>query len=148
MVDTAAGIDKTNISFILAAPYLLLTITDEPTSLTDAFSLLRVLKKSQFNRPVLVIVNMSKSQRAAQATFKRFKMAVNKYLQLPRVFYVGSVLADKNVPISIFKQQPILLNSPDSPASECVTQICQRLLTAFSKEKIKITLRLVIILLI
>lgn len=39
-IDTAAGVDETNISLILAAPYLLLTITGEPTSLTDAFSLL------------------------------------------------------------------------------------------------------------
>lgn len=135
LLDTAAGIDKTNLSFMLAAPYLLLTITGEPTSLTDAFSLLRVLKKSQFSSPILVIVNMSNNQRAAQATFKRFKMAVNTYLQIQNIFLAGTVLADKNVPVSIFKQQPVLLNFPDSPASQGIMQISHRLLNAFNKKK-------------
>ena len=137
LIDTAAGIDETNISLILAAPYLLLTITGEPTSLTDAFSLLRVLKQSQFNRPVLVIVNMSKNQRAARATFKRFKMAVNKYLQIQRIFLLGSILADDSIPVSTSKQQPVLLRFPDSPASQCITRICHRLITSFNKENKK-----------
>lgn len=134
LIDTAAGIDETNIKLILAAPYLLLTITGEPTSLTDAFSLLKVLKQSRFSRPVLVIVNMSKSRGVAQAIFKRFKIAVNKYLQIQRIFLVGYILADENIPLSIAKQQPVLLYSPDSPASQCITQVCQRLLAAFNKE--------------
>lgn len=136
LIDTAAGIDKTNMSIILAAPYLLLTITGEPTSLTDAFSLLKVLKQSEFIQPVLVVVNMSKSPQAAQATFKYFKMAVNKYLQMQRLFLVGYILADNNIPVSIAKQQSVLLHSPDSPASQCIIQICQRLLRAFNKENI------------
>lgn len=134
LVDTAAGIDETNISLIMAAPYLLLTITAEPTSLTDAFSLLRVLKQAQFNRPVLVVVNMAKSQRAAQSTFKRFKMAVNKYLQIQRIFLLAYVLADDNVSVSVTQQQAIILHSPDSPASQCIVKMCQRLLAAFNKE--------------
>ncbi|MCU7939467.1 MAG: AAA family ATPase [gamma proteobacterium symbiont of Bathyaustriella thionipta] len=137
LIDTAAGIDATNIKLILAAPYLLLIITGEPTSLTDAFSLLRVLKQSQFNSPVLVVVNLTKSQRSAQVTFKRFKTAVNKYLRLQRVFLVGYVLADNNIPVSISKQQPVLLGTPGSPASLCINRVCYRLLTAFNKENKK-----------
>ena len=59
LIDTAAGIDRTNINLLLASPYLILSITQEPTSLTDAFSLWRVLRKHHYNRSVLVIVNMA-----------------------------------------------------------------------------------------
>ncbi len=135
LIDTAAGIDETNISLILAAPYLLLTITGEPTSLTDAFSLLRVLKKHHFQRPILVVVNMSASRKSAQVTFKRFKMAVNKYLSITQVYLAGYIIDDKNIPISIVKQQAILLSEPDSPSSQCINNVCRRLLTSFEKSK-------------
>ncbi len=133
LIDTAAGIDETNISLILAAPYLLLIITAEPTSLTDAFSLLRVLKNNQFQQPVLVVVNVANSQKSAQAIFKRFKTAVTKYLQLKSIHLAGYILKDKNIPVSIINQQAILLSHPDSPASQCINNICKRLLTSFGK---------------
>lgn len=135
LIDTAAGIDETNINLILAAPYLLLTITGEPTSLTDAFSLLRVLMKYDFQRPVLVVVNMAANRKSAKVTFKRFKMAVNKYLHLQQLHLAGYVLTDKNMSHSIIKQQAILLSQSDSSASQCINRICKRLLTAFDHKQ-------------
>lgn len=134
LIDTAAGIAQTNISLILAAPYLLLTITGKPTSLTDAFSLLRILKKYHYRHPVLVVVNMTGSHQSAQAAFKRFKIAVNKYLQLSQVYLAGYILADKNIPASILQQQAIILKYPDSPASQCILRISKRLLTTFDQQ--------------
>lgn len=132
LIDTAAGIDTTNINLLLAAPYLLLCINQEPTSLTDAFSLLRVLLKHHFSRSVLVVVNMAASQQSAQATFRRFKAAVSQYLHL-KIYFAGHVLADKNLPKSILSQQAIILAKPDSPSSRCLSAISTRLQNAFSK---------------
>ena len=133
-IDTAAGVDETNISLILAAPYLILTITGEPTSLTDAFSLLRILKKYHFNRPVLVVVNMADNRLTAQSIYKRFKAAVTKYLQL-KSYLAGYVLKDENVPISILQQQALITNMPKSPASQCIQRISQRLITVFEQRQ-------------
>ncbi len=138
LIDTAAGIDHTNINLLLSAPYLILVITQEPTSLTDAFSLLRVLLQQHFNRSVLVIVNMADNKRTAQSTFRRFKNAVSQYLHY-KVYYAGHILNDKNMTQSILKQEPVILSSPDSPASECIQRISQRLVQAFSKQSIKNT---------
>ncbi|MCW8932322.1 MAG: MinD/ParA family protein [Gammaproteobacteria bacterium] len=135
LIDTAAGIDETNINLILAAPYLLLTITGEPTSLTDAFSLLRVLIKYHFKRPILVVVNMADNRKSAQATFKRFKNAVNKYLHLKQIHLAGYVVTDRNIAHSILKQQAVLLSYPDSMASQCINKISKRLLTAFNHKQ-------------
>ena len=137
-IDTAAGVDETNINFILAAPYLILTITGEPTSLTDAFSLLRILKKYQFNRPVLVIVNMVANRLSAQTIYKRFKAAVTKYLQL-KSYLAGYVLKDNKVPLSILHQQALMSNSPTSPAGKCISRICQRLSSVFEQRQHKTT---------
>ncbi|MBE9527560.1 MAG: AAA family ATPase [Proteobacteria bacterium] len=135
-IDTAAGVDETNISLILAAPYLILTITGEPTSLTDAFSLLRILKKYHFNRPVLVIVNMVNNRLTAQTIYKRFKDAVTKYLQL-KSYLAGYVLKDENVPLSILQQQALISTQAKSPASQCIKRICQRLSKVFEQRQHK-----------
>lgn len=135
LIDTAAGIDTTNINLLLSAPYLILTISQEPTSLTDAFSLLRVLLQQHFNRTVLVVVNMADNQRSAQSAFRRFKNAVSQYLHY-KVYFAGYILNDKSMPKAILKQQPLILSSPDSPASQCVSRIAQRLMQAFSKQSV------------
>lgn len=132
LIDTAAGIDETSVSIMLAAPYLLLTITAEPTSLTDAFSVLKILKKYQFHQPVLVIVNMVENRQAAQAIFKRFITALKKYLQI-KAYFAGYIVSDKKIPASILQQQPVMLSYPDSKASQCMTRISQRLITLFEK---------------
>jgi MinD-like ATPase involved in chromosome partitioning or flagellar assembly len=130
IIDTAAGIDSASLSILLTIPYLILVITQEPTSLTDAFSLLRVLRKKQFNRSVLVVVNMAASHETAVATFKRFKEAVKRYLQF-NVFYAGHVVQDSQIPASVLKQQSILLTQPETAASQCISRISKRLQTAF-----------------
>ncbi len=138
LIDTAAGIDSTNVNLLLSVPYLILVITQEPTSLTDAFSLLRVLLQQHFNRSVLVIVNMADNKRTAQSTFRRFKNAVSQYLHY-KVYFAGHILNDKNMPKSILKQEPVILSSPDSPASQCILRISQRLDQAFNKQSINNT---------
>ena len=130
LIDTAAGIDETNLNILLAAPYTILTITHEPTSLTDAFSLLRVLRRHKFNHSVLVIVNMAKNHQSAMNTFNRFKETVSKYLHF-KVFFAGHILADKNMAEAIMHQQAILLRHPQSSSSQCLMQIGERLLKAF-----------------
>lgn len=126
ILDTAAGIDETLINFLLAAPYTIITITPEPTSLTDAFSLLKVLKKRGFDQPVFIIVNMVTSLPSAHDAFKRFKGAVAKYLQL-ELRYLGYILNDKKISKSVRKQQAVLLRYPEALASRCIKGITSRL---------------------
>lgn len=126
ILDTAAGIDETLINFLLAAPYTIITITPEPTSLTDAFSLLKVLRKRGFDQPVFIIVNMVTSLPSAHDAFKRFKGAVAKYLEL-ELRYLGYILNDKKIPKSVRKQQAVLLRYPDALASRCIKGISSRL---------------------
>lgn len=126
IVDTAAGIQESLIQLLLAAGGLLLVITPEPTSLTDAFSLLKVLKRYCFDRPVQVVVNMADGRAAAHDTFKRFHTAVGRFLQLD-VHYLGYVLRDSRVAESVMQQRPVLLSHPETVASLCLQSIGNRL---------------------
>lgn len=126
LVDTAAGISESVLGFLLAASETIITITTEPTSLTDAFSLLKVLKQRGFSRPVQVVVNKVDNYQQAKEVLARFSGALRKYLGL-KVTLPGYVLNDRNVPRSVMQQSPFALMYPDSPATHCMRNFAQRI---------------------
>lgn len=126
LVDTAAGIQESTLQLLLAAGGLLLLITPEPTSLTDAFSLLKVLRRYGLDHPVQVVVNMADNRAAAHDSFKRFQTSAARFLQLD-VGYLGYVLRDEQMAAAVMQQNPILLSRPEAVASLCLQSIGNRL---------------------
>lgn len=122
LIDTAAGIGESVLAFIRSAQYTILVISTEPTSLTDAFALLRVLKRQAHERPAYVLVNMALNYANSMEVYKRFEGAVRKYLGL-KVHYLGYITDDKALKNSIARQRPVLLNDPDALASRCFTTL-------------------------
>lgn len=127
LLDTAAGISESVLEFIQAASETIITITTEPTSLTDAFSLLKVLSQRGFNRPFQVVVNRVENFEQAKQVMTRFASAVKKYLNL-KIVQPGYMLEDRNVPRSIMHQRPFTLLYPESPASLCMHNFAKRVL--------------------
>lgn len=126
LVDSAAGVGAGQLGFFLAAACPVLVITPEPTSLTDAFSFLKMARRYGFSSMVYVVVNQVSDLHAARNAFKRFKKATEQYLQL-QVGYLGYVLQDQHVQQSVSKQQPVLLGKPECLASRCIRVIAERL---------------------
>lgn len=131
LIDTAAGINENVIRFLRSAESILLVISTEPTSLTDAFALLRVLKRSGYKRVTHVLVNMAINFGNGMEVFKRFDGAVKKYLKLPLNF-IGYITDDIAVRDSIRQQCPVVLFRPDSLASRCFSNIERVLLSHLS----------------
>ncbi|MBT3723438.1 MAG: MinD/ParA family protein [Gammaproteobacteria bacterium] len=129
LIDTAAGINETVLSFIKAAPETIITITSEPTSLTDAFSLLKVLKQQGFNQPIQVLVNRVPSYQVAKEVLTRFSAALKKYLNM-KITAPGYVLDDKNVSRSVMLQTPFILKYPETPASLCIKSFASKIINS------------------
>jgi len=134
LIDTAAGIGDGVIQFIESAQYAVIVITPEPTSLTDAFSLLKVLYRREYTQPVYILVNMANSYAHSMEVFKRFAFAVNKYLD-KKVHYLGYVPTDQAVTQCVTKQIPLLIASPDSQAAKCIRLLANVLLKHFTKSQ-------------
>lgn len=131
LIDTAAGIGESVLSFIQSAQYTILVISTEPTSLTDAFALLRSLKRRHHDRPAYVLVNMALNYANSMEIFKRFEAAVRKYLAM-KVHYLGYITDDKAIKLSVSRQSPVLLNDPDALASRCFTTLAAVLSKQFN----------------
>lgn len=126
LVDTSAGITESVLGFVKGAAQTIIIITPEPTSLTDAFSLLKVLKQSGFDRSFQVLVNRVKNFKEAKEVIFRFAKAVNKYLDL-KVVSPGYIYEDRNVPRSIMAQKPFSVIYPRSSASHCLRNIARKI---------------------
>ncbi|MEJ2344623.1 MAG: MinD/ParA family protein [Gammaproteobacteria bacterium] len=118
LIDTAAGVGDTVLAFVQSAQYAVVVISPEPTSLTDAFALVKVLKKKGFDRPIYALVNMVSNFHNSMDIFKRFQAAVQKYLD-STVRYLGYITLDETVISSIHLQRPVILAEPQAAASRC-----------------------------
>ncbi len=125
--DTSAGISSQVLSFCMASHEIILVATCEPTSLTDAYALLKVLSKNGYDCPVNVIINQVKSGRAAQSAYAQLKETVKKFLSI-RVEPLGIVASDRNVRAAVVSQTPFFMLFPDTIASKCITSITHKLI--------------------
>lgn len=126
IIDTAAGVGDEVIEFVNASQYSVIVITPEPTSLTDSFSLLKVLKKHQYEREVFVVVNMSLDEQSSQSIYKRFASAVDKYIGISLKF-LGFIQVDEAMISAVSLQCPTVLLHPDAKASMCFSNIAQQI---------------------
>lgn len=132
VVDTAAGISPTVLHFIAASQVAAVVVTPEPTSLTDAFSLLKVLKRRGYRRKVQIIVNMVASAAQAKKVFQRFTQAVNKYLGM-ETEYLGSVWMDESMRAAVSLQRPVTLYPKTDPSAKCFYRIAEKVDALFSR---------------
>lgn len=126
ILDTSAGISSQVLSFCRASHEMILVATPEPTSLTDAYSLLKVLSKNKGLPRIKVVINHVKTAAVAKKAYARLKETVHKFLDL-KISPLGIVAQDHNVPISVVSQIPFFMLFPDTDASRCIRSIAQKL---------------------
>jgi MinD-like ATPase involved in chromosome partitioning or flagellar assembly/nitrogen-specific signal transduction histidine kinase/HD-like signal output (HDOD) protein len=126
IVDTASGVSKNVISFCLAASEIVLVMTPEPTSLTDAYALLKILSLNHYRKPVMIVVNQCPNRNAGKIVYTRFNKTVQKYLPLD-IMFLGDISADYNLVEAVKEQKLFISRFPDSPASKDIRRITEKL---------------------
>ncbi|MGI6251817.1 MAG: MinD/ParA family protein [Aminivibrio sp.] len=128
LIDTGAGISRNIISFGSASDEVLLVTTPEPTSIRDAYGVLKALALATAGKvDVTVAVNMTTSREEGKDVADRISAAASQFLGLmPR--YGGSILRDESVSLAVRQRKPLLRAFPDSEASACVKAMADRLL--------------------
>ena len=134
LVDTSAGIAETTLDFLSAAHRVLLVITPEPTSLTDAFSLLKLALR---RHPVEchVVVNMAGSFNEARSVFQRFEGATLKYLDVD-VNFLGFILRDESMRSAVALQHPVALFAEGDPSARPFQRLADALEEKSSRQQV------------
>ncbi len=132
LLDTLAGVSETTLDFLRAADRVLLVITPEPSSLSDAFAL---LKLALSRHPVIchVVVNMTASSNEARAVFQRFQGVVAKYLGAD-TDYLGFIQRDESIRATASLQHSVSLLPDTDPSSRLFQRLADALEEQFSQK--------------
>jgi flagellar biosynthesis protein FlhG len=124
LIDTGAGISPNVTYFASAAQETIVVISPEPTSLTDAYALMKVLCRQHRERRFKVLVNMVKSQREATQTFRKLDVAAERFLNI-NLEYLGFIPLDDYLPMAVIEQRAVTERFPCSPASRAFIRLAK-----------------------
>ncbi|MBI5491387.1 MAG: MinD/ParA family protein [Deltaproteobacteria bacterium] len=122
IIDTGAGISNNVLFFNMAADEIVVVVTPEPTSITDAYALMKVLCKRHGERKFKLLVNTARSRKEAMEVYRKLSLVAERFLNIS-VDYLGCVLNDENVQRSVLRQKAVMELYPDSAASLCFKEI-------------------------
>ncbi len=126
IVDLGAGLDGAVLGFAELAGRTLVVLTDEPTSLTDAYALVKLLRRREAAPSIAVAVNMAATEAAGARAFEALDRACRRFLGWSPA-YAGAIRRDPRVREAIRAQSAFLTRSPSSPAAEDVRALAARL---------------------
>ncbi len=126
LIDTGAGLSDNVMSFVMAADEVLLVTTPEPTSITDAYALIKMVSNCDKNKIIKVIVNRAESESEAIDILNKLSMVAEKFLSL-RLLSLGYILQDEAVIKAVKLQQPFFISFPKSQAARHIKEISKKL---------------------
>jgi flagellar biosynthesis protein FlhG len=122
IIDTAAGISETVLSFTRSAQELLVVVCDEPTSLTDAYALIKVMSKRYGWSNFHIVANMVRSAKDGRDLFNKLFRVSEQFLDV-KLDYLGAIPFDEHVHKAVKRQKPVLMAYPDSQAAAAIREV-------------------------
>ena len=126
IIDTGAGIADSVIDLVMSSSEVILVTTPEPTSITDAYALLKTIRRQpdfdagQMN--IKMIANRSQSYEEGRELFYKLSKVTNKFLGM-ELEYLGAIPEDVKLQNAVRHQQPVSLFSPNAPSVRALTDI-------------------------
>ena len=127
LVDTGAGINDNVISFVMAADDVLLVTTPEPTSITDAYALIKMISLKDKNKRIKLLINRADSATEANDIVEKLVQVSEKFLSV-KVDNIGYILNDNTVKKAVMMQQPFSIVYPKSNATKYIREISKNLM--------------------
>ncbi|KHL69870.1 hypothetical protein SF06_14010 [Pseudomonas flexibilis] len=125
IIDTAAGIGDGVISFVRAAQEVLLVVTDESTSITDAYALVKLLNRDYGLSRFRVLANMTHTPEEGRNLYAKLTKVTERFLDVA-LQYVGAIPADELVRKSVQKQRAVYEAYPRSKCAQAYRAVAQK----------------------
>jgi len=116
LIDTSAGISSNVMYFNAASREIIVVVTPEPTSVTDAYALMKVLYQKHDRKRFRLLVNMAKGVNEAKSVYQRLSVALGHFLHIG-IEYLGFIPEDEKMADAVRCQKPVSILWPSSPAA-------------------------------
>jgi flagellar biosynthesis protein FlhG len=129
LIDTGAGLSRNVMSFIQAADEVILVTTPEPTAITDAYAVVKMISRKDRHKTIKVIVNKAESHREAYDILNKLTLVSERFLAF-KLQKLGYILYDDFVTKAVKQQRPFCLSYPRCHASQQITELAGNLFEA------------------
>jgi flagellar biosynthesis protein FlhG len=129
LIDVGAGISSNVLFFATAAQETLVVVTPDPTSLTDAYALIKVLSTRYAEHAFTVLVNMVRNEWEARRTFTQLLRVAERFLHVS-LRYAGHLPHDPEVAEAVRRQQAVLEFAPGSAAARAFGDLAERVIAS------------------
>ena len=136
IIDTEAGISENVTYFTVAAQEIFVVVTPEPTSITDAYALIKLLATRYSEHHFKVLVNMAKDSEDALEVFRKLANVAGRFLDIS-LDYLGCVVKDEKVVDAVKRQKAVTELFPDSEAAQCFNTIAKRVIENKLQSRVK-----------
>jgi flagellar biosynthesis protein FlhG len=128
IIDTSAGVSSNVLDFIAAADDAVIITTPEPTAITDAYGIIKIIatEYDSLNMGLKLVVNRAKGAAEAKNVADRMINIAGQFLNL-KVDYLGFIYDDHAVSNAVLRQKPFMVVDPKCKASICVQHIVDRM---------------------
>ncbi|HPS56368.1 MAG TPA: hypothetical protein PLP05_12285, partial [Sedimentisphaerales bacterium] len=126
IIDTAAGITKSVISFCLAADQVLVVTTPEAAAMTDAYAVIKVLAGNKYQGKISVIVNMADSIAEGKKTYQHIAYVAKRFLDAD-IYNAGVLLRDEQLLSAVRQRKPVVLAYPKARITTSLVALSSKL---------------------
>lgn len=125
IIDTAAGISETVISFARAAHEIVVVVCDEPASITDAYAMIKLLNRDYGHTRFRVLANMVKSAQEGHELYSKMCRVTDRYLDV-MMSYLGAIPFDENLRKAVRGQRPVVRAFPRSRSAQAFKNLAKK----------------------
>lgn len=124
VVDTAAGISSSVISFLHAAQEVLAVVCNEPSSVTDVYALIKLLNRDYQMDRFRIVTNMTRSHQEAVSLFNNLVTVTDRFIDVT-LQHIGNIPYDEVVRKAVRRQRPLLEYAPRSQAAQAFKKLAE-----------------------
>ncbi len=126
LIDTSSGISSNVAFFCMAAQEIMIVTSGEPTAMTDAYALMKVLFTRYQEKHFKVLVNNVKDEHEATDVYMRLATAADRFLSIS-IDYIGFVPHDDSVPMAVRQQKALVDVYPNSTSSRSLLNLARKI---------------------
>ena len=127
LIDTGAGVSLSTLSFVLGTDKIIVVVTPDPSSISDAYAMIKIINQNQNNAQIMMVANKVRNEEVGESLFYKMNLIVNKFLNTSLIFG-GSIMDDAQVLASVHAQQPVAIRYPRAKAVINMQLISRRIL--------------------
>jgi len=126
LIDTGTGIGRNVTSFATMAQDIIVVAAPEPTSLTDAYALMKVLSTQYGERRFRLLVSMTRSPSDGQDVYRKLSLVAERFLHIS-INFLGSIPFDPRLAEAVCQQRPLVELYPQSKAAQAFLSLAHDL---------------------